>query len=164
MSIHHLGQPCSVHTGNTTERIKQAKQICQQAGARFTPLREAVYRLILAADRPLGAYDVLSQLQAKKHASGDTGNIAPPTVYRSLEFLLGFNLIHQLSSLSAYVPCCHPRDEHTASFLICAACQRVQELSDPPIDQLVSHSGTQCQFMVKKTMIELLGLCRACQP
>ncbi len=157
---HHC---CSVHNGDIETRITHAKELCTKTGGRFTPLREQVYRLILAADKPLGAYDLVSQLQLQKHATGNKANVAPPTVYRSLEFLLQFHLIHQLNSINAYVPCCHPRAAHVATFLLCTACHGVQELSDPPVRELVAHSSERLGFCVQETMIELSGLCRACQ-
>ena len=38
-------------------QIAQIKQDCQAQGLRFTALREQVYRLILLAAQPIGAYE-----------------------------------------------------------------------------------------------------------
>ncbi len=54
---------------------------------------------------------------------------APPTVYRTLDFLLEKGLIHRLTSINAYIPCCHPREGHQAAFLICTDCKSVKEAS-----------------------------------
>lgn len=159
---------CHVHTQDVDERIKHAQILCQQQGGRFTALRQDIYRLILQAGKPLGAYDLISALQQQRNRENQSShaksrNIAPPTVYRSLDFLLSFGLIHQLSSINAYVPCCHPRKAHIAAFLICQSCRQVQELSTLPIDELVSYSQNNAHFIVKKSAIELSGICRACQ-
>lgn len=164
-TAHH----CCVHDHQDINvRLDDAKQLCQAQGGRFTNLREDVYRLILQADKPLGAYDLINALQqirnqSPKDTDKTSANIAPPTVYRTLEFLLEFGLIHQLSSINAYIPCCHPRDTHIAGFLICEKCRHVQELSNPPVSQIVEFSQSQAHFQVRKSTIELSGLCQNCQ-
>lgn len=160
---------CLVHSNaGINKRICEAKELCQTLGGRFTALREDIYRLILSAGRPLGAYDLINLLQQERlqnpaQTSKKSSNVAPPTVYRSLDFLLEFGLVHQLSSINAYIPCCHPRAQHAAAFLICQNCNKVQELSNPPISQMIEFSQSQLNFAVKKSMIELSGLCNDCR-
>lgn len=158
---------------DVNERLVAAKEQCRSSGARFTPLRQQIYQLVLEANKPVGAYDLITQLQQMRlnepEAENDTSshqttkNVAPPTVYRSLEFLLSEGLIHQLTSINAYVPCCHPRAQHTAAFLICAQCQRVQECSSLPVQEIMSFAEKDVGFMVERSVIELSGRCQACQ-
>lgn len=158
---------------DVTERLRAAKEQCRLSGARFTPLRQQIYQLVLEANQPVGAYDLITQLQQMRLVAPDgvddasaqktTKNVAPPTVYRSLEFLLGEGLIHQLTSINAYVPCCHPRAQHTAAFLICAQCQRVQECSSIPVQEMMSFAEKDVGFVVERSVIELSGRCQACQ-
>lgn len=177
---------------DVTERLMAAKEQCRLNGARFTPLRQQIYQLVLAANKPIGAYDLITQLQqmrlsepnnnddsiealnsqqhpmkaASKEISSKKQapkNVAPPTVYRSLEFLLSEGLIHQLTSINAYVPCCHPRAKHTAAFLICGQCQRVQECSSVPVQEMMSFAEQDVGFIVERSVIELSGRCQACQ-
>lgn len=159
-SHHH-----NVHqTHDPKARLSEAKALCQSRGVRFTPLREEVYLLILSANKPLGAYDLISALQSnrqKTHAKNK--NVAPPTVYRSLEFLLAEGLIHQLSSINAYVPCCHPRSQHAAAFLICKKCHSVEECSNMPVDSIIEFAKQDAKFAIERTVIELKGVCHACQ-
>ena len=149
------------------KRLNAAKEQCRANGVRFTPLRQQIYELILQANKPVGAYDLITQLQQKRlSAEGDketVKNVAPPTVYRSLEFLLSEGLIHQLTSINAYVPCCHPRAQHTAAFLICEDCQRVQECSSLPVQEMMSFAQQDVGFIVARSVIELSGRCQACQ-
>lgn len=146
------------------QRMLEAKAHCEARGVRFTPLREEVYALILASDKPLGAYDLISALQNSRHSSGAKNkNIAPPTIYRSLEFLLAEGLIHQLSSMNAYVPCCHPRSAHVAAFLICQKCHSVEECSNVPVDGLTEFAKHDANFEIERAVIELQGVCRACR-
>lgn len=146
------------------DRVKAAKVAASARGTRFTPLRQQVFELILAASQPIGAYDLITELQKSRVlADNSAKNVAPPTVYRSLDFLLSEGLIHQLTSLNAYVPCCHPRDKHAAAFLICEACRRVFECSSLPVQEMISFADTDAGFLVRQSVIELTGRCHDCQ-
>lgn len=173
-------------TADVEARLRAAQEQCQADGVRFTPLRQQIYALILQADKPVGAYDLITQLQQLRLAESEAykadenktnngkavdtkisrtereKNVAPPTVYRSLEFLLSENLIHQLTSINAYVPCCHPRAAHTAAFLICVQCQRVQECSSMPVQEIMSFAEHDVGFKVARSVIELSGYCQDC--
>ncbi|PNK60551.1 Fur family transcriptional regulator [Psychrobacter sp. FDAARGOS_221] len=148
------------------QRLLAAEKLCAEKGARFTPLRKMVYQLILQSDKPLGAYDLIQGLQdSRTKQDGEKAKmVAPPTVYRTLEFLLEFGFIHQLTSINAFVPCCHPRDQHNAVFLLCNACQRVQEFSGMPVQQIVNYVKQQVGFQVQQCVMELKGLCDSCLP
>ena len=90
-NCHHLSMSMCMPqmTAEQVEvQITQIKQDCQAQGLRFTALREQVYRLILLAAQPIGAYELLDLLQ-----SASEKVVAPPTVYRSLDFLLRHGLI-----------------------------------------------------------------------
>ena len=173
-------------TADVEARLRAAQEQCQADGVRFTPLRQQIYALILQADKPVGAYDLITQLQQMRMAEAEAykedknktdndktvvakisikerqKNVAPPTVYRSLEFLLSENLIHQLTSINAYVPCCHPRAAHTAAFLICMHCHRVQECSSMPVQEIMSFAEHDVGFKVARSVIELSGYCQDC--
>lgn len=156
------------HHNDPIKRMQEAKDHCLERGVRFTPLREEVYALILAADKPMGAYDLISALQFSRQKSKTIGdkikNIAPPTIYRSLEFLLNEGLIHQLSSMNAYVPCCHPRSNHAAAFLICRVCEKVEECSNLPVNAMMDFATDDAKFTIERSVIELKGICRDCRP
>jgi len=171
----HDAQDFTPH--DVLERLTAAKEQCRLSGSRFTSLRQQIYQLVLEANQPIGAYDLITQLQQMRLSDSGSSddikepqakkqtpkNVAPPTVYRSLEFLLSEGLIHQLTSINAYVPCCHPRAQHTAAFLICGQCQRVQECSSLPIQEMMSFAEQDVGFVVERSVIELSGRCQACQ-
>lgn len=159
----HDSHHCSVHHNDIEASLNEARLLCEKKGSRFTTLRQDIYRLILSSHKPLGAYDLISQLQSMRKDDNKPANVAPPTVYRSLDFLLTHGLIHQLNSINAFVPCCHPRQNHAAAFLICESCQSVEECSDIPVDEIINHSQTDAGFVVKKSTIELSGICLNCQ-
>lgn len=162
----HLHDVQHFSAQDIVERVTAAIAQCRVRGVRFTPLRQQVYELVLQASKPVGAYDLITQLQQARLADSELDtvrNVAPPTVYRSLDFLLSEGLIHQLTSINAYVPCCHPRAQHTAAFLICEQCQRVQECSSLPVQEMMSFAEQDVGFTVSHSVIELTGRCQACQ-
>jgi Fur family zinc uptake transcriptional regulator len=151
------GVACAAADG-LAQRLQQAEQTCAAQGARLTPQRRQVLGLVLSAGQPVGAYELmarLGELQGKP--------AAPPTVYRALDFLLEQGLIHRLSSLNAFVPCCHFRDRHEAVFLICERCQRVQEASPQSVFGPLQDLMQAGDFRPRTALMELLGLCVACQ-
>lgn len=152
----HIHQPLdekAIHN-----KLIAVKANCDTQGIRFTALREQVYRLILQAGKPIGAYDLLAKLQQMSDKT-----IAPPTVYRSLDFLLDNGFIHQLNSTKAFFACCQPDGQHVAAFLICQECGDVQEFSHHPIDTMLTHVAEQASFAIQSSVIELSGICQSCQ-
>lgn len=152
----------SVHSHNHQDCIDtalaRAQAICAGAGAKLTAQRQMVLQLVWQSHKPLGAYPLMNQLQQL------TGKIvAPPTVYRALEFLLEHGLIHRVHSLNAFIGCDHPGQPHSGQLLICRTCGDAQELDcdtfSASIQQLVPANG----FCAERIMLEITGLCRACQ-
>ena len=164
----HDAQDFTPH--DVIERLAEAKEQCRLNGSRFTSLRQQIYQLVLEANKPIGAYDLITLLQQTRSTTAETDtsdsvqkNVAPPTVYRSLEFLLAEGLIHQLTSINAYVACCHPRAHHTAAFLICEQCKRVQECSSLPVQEMMNFAEQDVGFTVARSVIELSGRCQVCK-
>ncbi len=109
------------------------------------------------ADRPLGAYMILDQLR-------DHGFRAPHQVYRALDRLVEFGLVHKLESLNAFVACRDPGCEtHKMTFMICETCGQVSEITDERFAEQLTKLARDAQFALTKTTIELRGTCRACQ-
>jgi len=94
--------------------LSRANNLCLEKGVRLTPTRESVLRLLWQSHQPLGAYQVQDQLSKLTGKS-----IAPPTVYRAIEFLSDLGLVHRLASLNAYIGCPFPNSEHSNLFMIC---------------------------------------------
>ncbi|QHC35031.1 transcriptional repressor [Komagataeibacter xylinus] len=145
--------------------LEQAASLCAARAVRLTDMRRLVLGLVLAADRPLGAYELLEQIRASRGKP-----VAPPTVYRALDFLMEQGLIHKIERLSAFVGCRHMLESghgchghvHAAQFLICSACGRVTELDDPHILKALLEVTKARGFTMRQTTIEAEGLCAAC--
>ncbi|WP_168406750.1 transcriptional repressor [Acinetobacter indicus] len=142
---------------NIEQRLAEAESLCAATGARLTPLRREVLELILNASRPMGAYDLLAKIKSESDRPA-----APPTVYRTLDFLLEKGLIHRLTSINAYIPCCHPREGHQAAFLICTECKVVKEASAQGLLQQLAELSASDHFTAHHSIIEISGLCQHC--
>lgn len=80
------------HDACVRDALAEARAICQARNARLTPIRQRVLELIWESHKPLGAYDLLGMLAQEGH------NAAPPTVYRALDFLQQYGLVHRIAS------------------------------------------------------------------
>src|SRR5689334_23256817 len=103
------------------ESLREAEKLCEQRGGRLTPLRRKVLQLPLESEGAAKAYDLLEHL-------GEDRAAKPPSVYRSLDFLLDMGLAHRIESLNAFVACGHWKHGHAAVFLICDKCGTAGEL------------------------------------
>ncbi|MCB5175101.1 MULTISPECIES: Fur family transcriptional regulator [Microvirga] len=117
--------------------------------------QKRVYRILVAAQNPLSAYEVLDRMRSK-------GAVTPPTVYRSLDKLIEKGLAHRLESLNAYVTCSHPHHHDMAAFAICEECGSVKEFTDSQISERLSHWSDAHAFSPKKVTVEVRGLCETC--
>lgn len=126
--------------------------------ADLTKNQSLVMGALTKSDGPLSAYTILDQLR-------DHGFRAPLQVYRALDKLVEFGLVHRLESLNAFVACRHPGcDGHeTIAFMICEACGQVNEISDNALARRLKHLADEASFALKKTTIELRGICTTCQ-
>ncbi len=145
------------HGACVTSALSTAARLCDERGARLTPLRRRVLELIWHGHAPVRAYDLLARLSRAK------GTAAPPTVYRALEFLLNQGLIHRIESLNAYVGCIDPEGTHGGQFLICGDCGAAAEVNDPRVDAAVARRARELGFKVSRKTIEVAGLCPPCQ-
>lgn len=139
------------------EVIEEVEQRCRKRGLRLTPTRRRVLELVLAAEGPVKAYDLLDQLKAEQPGA------APPTIYRALDFLLANHFIHRLESLNAFVSCFHPHDSHQGQFLICDGCQSVTEIHDDEITRLLHKAAEQHRFRPSRQVVEIYGRCAECE-
>jgi len=137
--------------------VKEVETHCQTQGLRLTPTRKRVLELVLAADGPVKAYDLLDQLKSEQPKA------APPTVYRALEFLLENHFIHRLESLNAFVSCFHPNDQHQGQFLICEQCEAVTEVHDHSIEDRLRDAALEHAFEPHRQVLEIYGICRSCR-
>ena len=139
------------------DAMARAEALCAKRGSRFTDLRRNVLQLIWADHKAVKAYDLIDRLSEKENSS-----VKPPTVYRALDFLMEHGLVHKVESLNAYIGCPHPDESHLSQFLICDACEDVQELSVPGASEALLGAAQAKDFSVKKQTVEVHGVCGKC--
>ena len=137
--------------------LDRAAQLCEKRGARLTELRREVLALVWRGHEPVGAYAILDALRLTHPTA------APPTVYRTLDFLIGQGLIHRLASLNAYMGCARPGAPHVSQFLICAGCGTAAELDEPAIAAAVLRRADELGFALEQQTVEVRGLCPGCR-
>lgn len=159
MSTAHTHAPHihTAHCHSKAERLAEADALVQHKGARFTAMRRATYDFLLAQKAPLSAYDILAQLETRLGKK-----LAPPTVYRALDFLLEQGLIHRLETSNTYLVCDHPGAHHESVYLACTQCGATQEVDDDAISALLQSRAQTFGFRPSKQVIEVQGLCRQC--
>lgn len=144
------------HARCVTAALDRAEQLCQARGAKLTGLRRQVLALVLEVRHPVGAYDLIERMSAGQR------RVAPPTVYRALDFLREQGLVHRIDSLNAFIGCASPGRGHEAQFLICRGCRNVAEISDPDLAEVLERAASRAGFRLEQRTVELSGLCRAC--
>ena len=146
------------HSNCIHSALEAAVEICQKKGQRLTALRKQVLELVWDSHKPVGAYDLLAMM-----SKGQERPAAPPTVYRALDFLLEQGLIHRIASLNAYIGCSCPDNPHEGVFLICENCRTTQELNSPREISSLKNLADSTGFQTRQSLVELTGLCPACQ-
>ena len=139
------------------QALHAAEAICRQAGARLTRLRREVLALLLAAERPLTAYEILERLRPKDRAATAAG------VYRSLDFLSTHRLAHRIESSKAFVACVFPEHAHPSQMLVCRRCGTAVETEDSRVVEAAENLGRRLGFALDRGALELTGLCSSCQ-
>jgi Fur family transcriptional regulator, zinc uptake regulator len=135
----------------------QVEGACLRQGAQLTPLRRRVLDIFSGSAAPLGAYAILEELSRREGKQ-----VAPPTVYRTLDFFLGHGFVHKIESLNAYARCEHLDHAHHGMLLICESCGRSEEIEDAGVTRAIAHSAADAGFALQRVMVEAQGLCGKC--
>ncbi len=138
------------------KQLDAASSACTRSNTQLTELRRTVLGLVLQAERPLTAYQLLDRLRQTRSGA------VPPTIYRALDFLIENKLIHKIERLGAYVACEAGHHEHAVQFLICGACGQVTELEDRSAARALERAARAKGFAPSGMIVEIEGLCEAC--
>ena len=114
--------------------------------------------LVWSSHKPVGAYALIDQLAANGQ------RVAPPTVYRALEFLVANGLVHRIERLNAFVGCPAVDRDHAPQFLICGDCGDVAELQEQAVDAAIAGGAQAAGFTGWRASVEVVGVCPECAP
>ncbi len=141
--------------------MSEAKALCAKRNTRLTRRRLQVLEILLQSHQPMGAYEILAHInQAQSKQLHSKQFVAPPIVYRALEFLLDEGLAHRIESKNAYICCVRPGHQRAAQFLICRGCEKVAELERHDLDFLTD--AARVGFTVDSSVVEITGHCADC--
>jgi Fur family zinc uptake transcriptional regulator len=151
---------CSHHNHKhcISDALAAAEKLCTERGVRLTELRKQVLTLIWHSHKPLGAYTLMEML-----AQESTRRVAPPTVYRTLDFLLEQGLIHRINTLNAFVGCPSPEHQHQSHFLLCRSCGVAVELESEQVNRDILKAAQTAGFSVDSHALEVTGTCTQCR-
>ena len=133
------------------------EQACARKSLHLTPLRRQILAILAGAPTPLGAYAIIEQLSREQHKA-----VAPPTVYRTLDFFLEHGFLHKIESRNAYAPCEHLDHAHHGIQLICQRCGRTDEIENAGVDSLLRETEARAGFTPQKQVVEIEGVCQDC--
>ena len=139
-------------------RLRRVESLCGERGVQLTPLRRQVLGLVADSPSPLTAYalmDELARLQGRQ--------VAPPTIYRTLDFLIENGFVIRIESRNAFAICDSPGHDHHGILLICTRCGTADEVDDHDVDATLSRRAAASGFQIDKQMVELEGVCGRCR-
>lgn len=145
------------HAACAGELLQRAERLCDTGAGRLTPLRRRILEILAEGHRPLGAYELIDRL------SEDGKRIAPTTVYRTLDFLVGQGLVHRLPSRNGFIACSSGHEQgDVVVFLLCQECGRVAEQDSTDIGAELGRLAARAGFSPRAQVVELEGLCQHC--
>jgi Fur family zinc uptake transcriptional regulator len=137
--------------------LRKVEALCSEKRVQFTPLRRDVAALLAESGKPAGAYELMEML-AKRQGRP----VAPPTVYRALDFLVEHGFVVKIESRQTYMICDDPGHDHHGILLICSECGQSAEIDNPDVDKVLTATASASHFHLQRQMVEIEGLCRAC--
>jgi Fur family zinc uptake transcriptional regulator len=145
------------HNACIENALEAAQKICEERETRFTPLRRRVLELVWGKHEPITAYEVLDLL------SDETKRVAPPTVYRALDFLIEEGFVHRIESLNAFVGCSDPAHKHQGHFMICKECSNVTEMNEKSLHDVIESAAKENGYSYENSILEIAGICENCR-
>ncbi|MFT4173377.1 MAG: Fur family transcriptional regulator [Rhodocyclaceae bacterium] len=123
----------------------------------LTKNQSLVLEALAHGEAPASAYTLLDQLRPE-------GFRAPLQVYRALDKLIEYGLVHKVDSLNAFIACAHPHEHRHgfAAFAICDNCGHVDEFSDTAVERRLKGWSNDHAFKLTSATVELRGTCETC--
>lgn len=137
--------------------VNAAIERCEREGLRITEPRRHALEIIVAAEKPMGAYDILDALAQRMDKP------KPPTAYRAIDFWIEQGAIHKIESLNAFVPCASDHRHEGSQFMICDSCGTVIEAHLCDLPKPLLDKSKAAHFATTRWNVELHGMCEKCQ-
>lgn len=151
--------PSHDHGHCVAEVVERAEAAFEAQGLRMTDLRRLVLEEVASSHKAVGAYDLLERLSVKGGR-----RLAPISVYRALDTLVGAGVVHRLESRNAFFAC---HSTHAANrrqiVLACEKCGSVAELPGGDVFDGIEAAARGVGFRMAQALVEVSGTCTACQ-
>lgn len=123
---------------------------------RNTKQKQLILAILKDSQRPMSINEIYQQVVLT------LPKIAKSTIYRTIDALLGQNLIdkYHLNDNEIFYRIKTDKNEHK-HFIICDDCKKVFDLPSCPIHALEDTMGEE-GFIIKEHYIQITGLCKAC--
>lgn len=139
-----------------SERAEVLLQSLVEGGHRLTPARQAIVAALVESHGHITADELALRV---REAAPRVGRM---TVYRTLDLLCDRGLVRPVflgTGAAHYVL----MDGGSHHHLICTRCQRVIDFDRCQESALAGSLGRQFNFAVQGHLLEVYGLCEACQ-
>lgn len=121
---------------------------------------QKILDILVRTGQPMTAYEILAKMNKTNKAAKP---IAPTTVYRALDKLIKNNIIHKIESINSFVPCAETHRHRESNFAVCKNCNKVIEIHEHKICELLDKWAKQSGFKIEAEAIELSGYCKDCR-
>lgn len=141
--------------------ISKVESLCTGRGLQMTALRREIAAIFAEAAQPLGAYTIIQKLSEAQNRM-----VAPPTVYRTLDFFVDNGFVVKIESRQAYIACDHLGHDHAhhhhGIVLSCVKCGRSSEVESESVEREVAAIAATRQFKIERKVFEIDGICADC--
>ena len=134
----------------------RAEAAVRRNGGRITSARRALFGLIEASSRPLGARELHRELRRKGV------RIDRVSVYRNLSTLLELGLLHRVLGSTAVRPC-KERERRCHHAIVCTGCGSAREFHSEALERALGEVRRSTRYRVLGHLLELRGLCEDCR-
>jgi Fe2+ or Zn2+ uptake regulation protein len=134
------------------------ERVLAQHGYRLTLPRRAVIDTLLTYERPFTAEQLVAAVRELDHKQ----LIGRATVYRTLEILAAIDVLKRIiqpDGHPAYVADTVGHRHH----LVCSNCGKAVAFTACPIDELVRSLSANTDYVINDHLLEVFGVCPACQ-
>ena len=139
------------------ESVERFRSWLRSRNLPATPQRLAIAMVVLGADRPMSAEEVVETLRANGPAPGTA------TVYRTIDVLIESGLVVEKDLHEGFRRFQPVRDDVSTEELLCKGCGAVTAVS---VDGVVGGAGSAAAregFLPVRHRLVVYGMCAACR-
>lgn len=136
----------------------QTMNLLQERGYRLTNPRRVIVETIFAIDQAFSAEELTRRIEAVEP------NIGRATVFRTLDVLAQLGVLDRLHGPDG----CHSYvlgmgDDTHYHHLVCSSCGTVVPFEGCTVDSMLADLQRSTRFEISAHMLEVFGICEACQ-